>query len=100
MPLLDRVDDLDVFQEERRARLTSATRCGGIGGAITSPRSPPLSGRPTSASTTPRRVELVTDRVPMGRPAEPEEMDPTIAWLLGSEASRVTGAVLRETGRL
>jgi NAD(P)-dependent dehydrogenase (short-subunit alcohol dehydrogenase family) len=46
------------------------------------------------------RLERVTGRVPMGRPGEPEEIAPAIAWLLGPEAGYCTGAVLRVAGGL
>ncbi|MCZ2814077.1 SDR family oxidoreductase [Modestobacter sp. VKM Ac-2979] len=46
------------------------------------------------------RLERVTARVPMGRPGEPDEIAPAIAWLLGPEAGYVTGAVLRVAGGL
>ncbi|WP_164702254.1 SDR family NAD(P)-dependent oxidoreductase [Modestobacter sp. KNN46-3] len=46
------------------------------------------------------RLERVTARVPMGRPGEPEEIAPAIAWLLGPDAGYVTGAVLRVAGGL
>ncbi|MGW1071635.1 SDR family oxidoreductase [Streptomyces sp. NPDC002537] len=42
----------------------------------------------------------VADRVPMGRPAEPEEIAGAVAWLLSPEASYTTGAVLRVAGGL
>lgn len=35
---------------------------------------------------------------PLGRPGEPEEIASAVAWLLSSEASFTTGAVLRVTG--
>lgn len=40
------------------------------------------------------------DRVPMGRPGEPEEVAGAVAWLLSAEASYTTGAVLRVSGGL
>jgi NAD(P)-dependent dehydrogenase (short-subunit alcohol dehydrogenase family) len=46
------------------------------------------------------RLERATARVPMGRPGEPEEIAPAIAWLLGPEAAYCTGAVLRVAGGL
>ncbi|MCZ2818663.1 SDR family oxidoreductase [Modestobacter sp. VKM Ac-2984] len=46
------------------------------------------------------RLERVTARVPMGRPGEPDEIAPAIAWLLGPEAGYVSGAVLRVAGGL
>jgi glucose 1-dehydrogenase len=48
----------------------------------------------------PDRLERVTARVPMGRPGEPAEIAPAVAWLLGPEASYCTGAVLRVAGGL
>ena len=46
------------------------------------------------------RLERATGRVPMGRPGEPGEIAPAIAWLLGPEAGYCTGAVLRVAGGL
>jgi NAD(P)-dependent dehydrogenase (short-subunit alcohol dehydrogenase family) len=46
------------------------------------------------------RLARVAGRVPMGRPGEPEEIAPAIAWLLGPEAAYCTGAVLRVAGGL
>ncbi len=46
------------------------------------------------------RLERVSARVPMGRPGEPDEIAPAIAWLLGPEAGYVSGAVLRVAGGL
>ena len=46
------------------------------------------------------RLDRVTARVPMGRPGEPGEIAPAIAWLLGPEAGYCTGAVLRVAGGL
>ncbi|GAA4667450.1 SDR family oxidoreductase [Streptomyces chumphonensis] len=40
------------------------------------------------------------ERVPMRRPGEPEEVAGAVAWLLSSEASYTTGAVLRVAGGL
>ena len=48
----------------------------------------------------PGRLERVAGRVPMGRPGEPEEIAPAIAWLLGPDAGYCTGAVLRVAGGL
>ena len=46
------------------------------------------------------RLERATARVPMGRPGEPDEIAPAIAWLLGPDAAYCTGAVLRVAGGL
>jgi glucose 1-dehydrogenase len=46
------------------------------------------------------RLERATARVPMGRPGEPDEIAPAIAWLLGPDAAYCTGAVLRAAGGL
>ena len=46
----------------------------------------------------PDRAEKRGALVPLGRPAEPEEIAAAIAWLLSDEASFTTGAVLRVAG--
>jgi NAD(P)-dependent dehydrogenase (short-subunit alcohol dehydrogenase family) len=46
------------------------------------------------------RLDRATARVPMGRPGEPDEIAPAIAWLLSPEAAYCTGAVLRVAGGL
>ena len=46
----------------------------------------------------PTRANRLASRVPLGRAAEPEEIAPAVAWLLGPEAGYVTGAVLRVAG--
>lgn len=48
----------------------------------------------------PGRLDRVAARVPMGRPGEPEEIAPAIAWLLSPQAGYCTGAVLRVAGGL
>ena len=48
----------------------------------------------------PGRLERVVSRIPAGRPGEPDEAAAAIVWLLGPEASYVTGAVLRVAGGL
>lgn len=54
-----------------------------------------------AAAGDPARADRVgTTRVPLGRAGEPDEIAPAIAWLLGPEASYVTGAVLRIAGGL
>jgi NAD(P)-dependent dehydrogenase (short-subunit alcohol dehydrogenase family) len=37
-------------------------------------------------------------QIPMGRAGEPDEIAAAVAWLLGNEASYVTGTVLRVAG--
>jgi NAD(P)-dependent dehydrogenase (short-subunit alcohol dehydrogenase family) len=46
----------------------------------------------------PGRPERMAPQIPMGRPAEPDEIAAAVVWLLGPEASYVTGATLRVTG--
>jgi NAD(P)-dependent dehydrogenase (short-subunit alcohol dehydrogenase family) len=53
-----------------------------------------------AAAGEPGRAERVSSRIPMGRPGEPDEVAPAICWLLSSEASYVTGAILRVAGGL
>jgi glucose 1-dehydrogenase len=53
-----------------------------------------------AAAGEPGREERVASRIPMGRAGEPAEIAPAICWLLSSEASYVTGAVLRVAGGL
>ncbi len=48
----------------------------------------------------PERPWRNSDRVPMGRPGQPEEIAGAVAWLLSPEASYTTGAVLRVAGGL
>jgi glucose 1-dehydrogenase len=48
----------------------------------------------------PDRLERVAGRVPLGRPGEPDEIAPAVAWLLGPDAGYVTGAILRVAGGL
>ena len=48
----------------------------------------------------PGRLDRVVTRIPLGRPGEPDEAAAAIVWLLGDEASYVTGAVLRVSGGL
>jgi glucose 1-dehydrogenase len=48
----------------------------------------------------PGRLDRVVTRIPLGRPGEPDEAAAAIVWLLGTEASYVTGAVLRVSGGL
>lgn len=53
-----------------------------------------------AAAGEPDRPARVVARVPIGRIAEPEEIANAVMWLLSSEASYVTGAVLRVSGGL
>lgn len=46
----------------------------------------------------PGRVDRVKDSIPMGRGGEPEEVAQAILWLVGPEASFVTGTFLDVTG--
>lgn len=48
----------------------------------------------------PGHAERASGRVPMGRPAQPEEIAPAVAWLIGSEAGYVTSAIVRVAGGL
>jgi NAD(P)-dependent dehydrogenase (short-subunit alcohol dehydrogenase family) len=52
------------------------------------------------AAGAPDRAELAAARIPMGRAAEAHEIAVAIAWLLGPEATYVTGAILRVSGGL
>lgn len=49
-------------------------------------------------TTSPGRLERLTPTVPMGRSGAPEEVAAAIVWLLSSEASFVTGALLDVAG--
>ena len=53
-----------------------------------------------AAAGDPDRVERASSRIPLGRAGEPDEVAPAIGWLLGVEASYVTGAILRIAGGL
>ena len=46
----------------------------------------------------PGRLDRLAPQVPIGRPAEPDEIAAPIAWLLSPEASYTTGAILRVAG--
>ena len=52
------------------------------------------------AAGAPDRAELAAARIPMGRAAGAHEIAVAIAWLLGPEATYVTGAILRVSGGL
>ncbi|MFQ5773710.1 MAG: SDR family oxidoreductase [Kiloniellaceae bacterium] len=51
-----------------------------------------------AASGDPGRLERIGRSVPIGRPADPEEVAEPILWLLSEQAGYVTGAVLRVAG--
>jgi NAD(P)-dependent dehydrogenase (short-subunit alcohol dehydrogenase family) len=53
-----------------------------------------------SAAGAPDRADRSGAHVPLGRPAEPLEIANAIAWLLGPEATYVSGAILRVAGGL
>jgi NAD(P)-dependent dehydrogenase (short-subunit alcohol dehydrogenase family) len=53
-----------------------------------------------SAAGAPDRADLAASRIPMGRAANAREIAVAIAWLLGPEATYVTGAILRVSGGL
>jgi glucose 1-dehydrogenase len=46
----------------------------------------------------PGRPERMAPQIPLGRAAEADEIAAAVAWLLGPEASYVTGATLRVSG--
>ena len=46
----------------------------------------------------PDRPDRVAERVPLGRPGEPDDVAPAIAFLLGDASAYTTGAVLRIAG--
>lgn len=48
--------------------------------------------------TSPERLAVMRDMIPLGRAAEPEEIAYPILWLLSDEASYVTGAILNLSG--
>jgi glucose 1-dehydrogenase len=51
-----------------------------------------------SGAGDPGRADRLSDRVPMGRAGEVDEVAPAIAWLLGTDAGYITGTVLRVAG--
>jgi len=53
-----------------------------------------------AAAGDPGRADRLAGRVPLGRPGEPSEIAPTVAWLLSAETTYVTGAVVRVAGGL
>ena len=46
----------------------------------------------------PERPARIGAQTPLGRAGEPEEIAGAVAWLLGDDASYVTGAILRVAG--
>lgn len=46
----------------------------------------------------PDRAERAAERIPAGRPGEPDDVAGAVAWLFGPDAGYVTGAVLRVAG--
>jgi NAD(P)-dependent dehydrogenase (short-subunit alcohol dehydrogenase family) len=48
----------------------------------------------------PGRADRLASRIPVGRAGDPDEIAAVVAWLLSSEASYVTGAVVRAGGGL
>lgn len=48
----------------------------------------------------PDRPDKAAGRIPLGRPGEPEEIAPAVAFLLGPDSSYTTGTVLRVAGGL
>lgn len=46
----------------------------------------------------PGRLERVTERIPAGRPGEPEEIAEAVAWLLSGAARYTTATVLKVAG--
>ncbi len=53
-----------------------------------------------AAAGAPDRADLAASRIPLGRAGDPHEIASAIAWLLGPEATYVTGAILRVAGGL
>jgi NAD(P)-dependent dehydrogenase (short-subunit alcohol dehydrogenase family) len=53
-----------------------------------------------TAAGAPGRPWKVADRIPLGRPAKPEEMAECILWLMSDAASYVTATTLRAGGGL
>lgn len=48
----------------------------------------------------PQRLVELAPRIPLGRPGKPQEVAAAVAWLLGDEASYVTGSILNVAGGL
>jgi NAD(P)-dependent dehydrogenase (short-subunit alcohol dehydrogenase family) len=53
-----------------------------------------------TVSGVPDRAHRMADRIPLGRPGQPEEVAAAIVWLLSDAAAYTTGAVLRVSGGL
>lgn len=53
-----------------------------------------------AAAGDPDRLDRAVSRIPMGRVGEPDEIARAIAWLLSTDASYVTGTILRASGGL
>jgi len=51
-----------------------------------------------AAAGMPDRVERLNPTIPLGRGAEPDEVAAAVLWLLGDDASYITGAVLPVAG--
>ncbi|MBG6181145.1 SDR family oxidoreductase [Arthrobacter sp. CAN_A1] len=51
-----------------------------------------------AAAGMPDRAEKLSPGIPLGRPAEPDEVAAAVAWLLSAEASYITGAILPVSG--
>ncbi|MHA7154955.1 SDR family oxidoreductase [Arthrobacter sp. TMN-50] len=51
-----------------------------------------------AAAGMPNRTEKLSPSIPLGRPAEPDEIAAAVAWLLSAEAAYITGAVLPVSG--
>jgi NAD(P)-dependent dehydrogenase (short-subunit alcohol dehydrogenase family) len=51
-----------------------------------------------AAAGMPDRVERLNPTIPLGRGAEPEEVAAAVLWILGDDASYITGAVLPVAG--
>jgi glucose 1-dehydrogenase len=53
-----------------------------------------------TAAGDPGRPDRVAKRVPLGRAGEPQDIAAAIVWLMGDEASYITGTILRVAGGL
>lgn len=90
----------------RRAAQVMSTSRGGRGGVIVNVSSAAATLGSAheyvhyAAAGDPGRPDRVAARIPLGRAGEVEEIAAAIGWLLGTEASFVTGATLRVAGGL